>query len=281
MRGGTHVVAVAAAAPRARRCRPPSRGPRSRRGRRGYHRHVVAGAHQMARELIRAGAARARAGSEELVQVEDPHRPGPYRDWRLADILIAAAGLVVASPLLLVAAVAIRLESPRAGDLPPPARRAGTGCRSSCGSCARWSRAPSSMGAGPLHRGRRHAHHARRRGCCAASRSTSCPTWSTCSAARWPSWAPGRRCAEQVDRYTPHQRRRLEVKPGHHGLGAGQRAHVALVARADRARRLVRGPPLARPGPAHPRPHRQAAGHAAGALQLRSEAGLGLRAPRG
>ena len=30
----------------------------------------------------------------------------------------------------------------------------------------------------------------------------------------------------QVDRYTPHQRRRLEVKPGHHGLGAGQRAHA-------------------------------------------------------
>ena len=28
---------------------------------------------------------------------------------------------------------------------------------------------------------------------------------------------------EQVDRYTAHQRRRLEVKPGHHGLGAGQR----------------------------------------------------------
>ena len=84
---------------------------------------------------------------------------------------------------------------------------------------------------------------------------------------------------EQVDRYTDHQRRRLEVKPGHHRLGAGERPHGALVARADRARRLVRGQPLAcaldlrilaRTA--------EAAGHRPRALQRRSPTGLGLAA---
>ena len=41
----------------------------------------------------------------------------------------------------------------------------------------------------------------------------------------------------------------------HHRLGAGQRPHVAALAGADRAGRLVRGAPLAAPRPAHPRPH--------------------------
>ena len=49
----------------------------------------------------------------------------------------------------------------------------------------------------------------------------------------------------QVDQYTERQRGRLAVKPGHHRLGAGQRARVAAVERADRARPLVRRAPLA------------------------------------
>ena len=49
----------------------------------------------------------------------------------------------------------------------------------------------------------------------------------------------------QVDRYTERQRGRLAVKPGHHRLGAGQRARVAAVVRAHRARPLVHRAPLA------------------------------------
>ncbi len=41
---------------------------------------------------------------------------------RWADLLIAAASLVLVSPILLAAAIAIRLESPRPGDLPAAPR---------------------------------------------------------------------------------------------------------------------------------------------------------------
>ena len=44
----------------------------------------------------------------------------------------------------------------------------------------------------------------------------------------------------QVEQYTERQRGRLALKPGHHRLGAGQRPRVAAVARAHRARPLVR-----------------------------------------
>ena len=72
---------------------------------------------------------------------------------RLLDITVAAARpRRSARRCCSLAAVAIRLESPRRGDLPPPRGSAATACRSSCGSCARWSRAPSD-GRRPLHRG--------------------------------------------------------------------------------------------------------------------------------
>ena len=57
----------------------------------------------------------------------------------------------------------------------------------------------------------------------------------------------------QVEQYTPRQRRRLEVKPGHHRLGAGARPRGAAVGRAHRARRLVRRAPLALARPEDPR----------------------------
>ena len=44
---------------------------------------------------------------------------------------------------------------------------------------------------------------------------------------------------EQVANYTEADRRRLAVKPGHHGLGAGERPRRDPVAAALRARRLV------------------------------------------
>ena len=48
---------------------------------------------------------------------------------RMIDILASAAGLLLSCPLLLAAAIAIRLESPGAVDLPPAPRRAWTGSR--------------------------------------------------------------------------------------------------------------------------------------------------------
>ena len=55
----------------------------------------------------------------------------------------------------------------------------------------------------------------------------------------------------QVDHYSERQRGRLAVRPGHHGLGAGQRPRVAALARAHRARPLVRRARLARARPPH------------------------------
>ena len=57
----------------------------------------------------------------------------------------------------------------------------------------------------------------------------------------------------QVEQYTERQRGRLAVKPGHHRLGPGQRPRLAALARADRARPLVRRAPLAAARPADPR----------------------------
>ena len=91
---------------------------------------------------------------------------------------------------------------------------------------------------------------------CAASRSTSCRTSSTCCAARCRSSARARRSRRRSTSTPPRQRRRLEVQAGHHRLGAGERPRVAAVARADRARRLVRRPPLAAARPADPRADR-------------------------
>ena len=50
----------------------------------------------------------------------------------------------------------------------------------------------------------------------------------------------------QVALYTPRQRRRLELKPGVTGWAQVKGAHGHPLGAADRARRLVRGAPLAR-----------------------------------
>ena len=50
----------------------------------------------------------------------------------------------------------------------------------------------------------------------------------------------------QVEQYDERQLHRLDVKPGHHRLGADPRPRLAAVGRADRARPLVRPPPHCR-----------------------------------
>ena len=59
---------------------------------------------------------------------------------------------------------------------------------------------------------------------------------------------------EQVDRYTDRQRRRLEVRPGITGWAQINGRDLAAVAGANRAGRVVRGAPLAAPRPAHTGP---------------------------
>ena len=95
-------------------------------------------------------------------------------------------------------------------------------------SCARWSPAPSTWApAWPSTRATRASRASAR--CCAAPRSTSCRTSSTCCAARCRSSARARRSRCRSTQYTERQRGRLAVKPGHHRLGAGQRPRVAAV----------------------------------------------------
>ena len=65
----------------------------------------------------------------------------------------------------------------------------------------------------------------------------------------------------QVEKYTDRQRRRLEVLPGITGWAQIHGPRVALLGRANRARRLVRRPSLAAHRPADP------AAHAARALR--------------
>ena len=91
--------------------------------------------------------------------------------------------------------------------------------------------------------------------CCGARRSTSCPTSSTSCAARWRSSARGRPCRSRSTQYTDAPARAPRGQPGHHRLGAGQRARRAAVGRAHRARPLVHRAPLVAPRPADPVAH--------------------------
>ena len=133
---------------------------------------------------------------------------------------------------------------------------AATGGRSRSTSCARWSAAPSSPA--PASRSRRAIDRITRLGdgSCAATRSTSCRTCGTCVRGEMSIVGPRPTLPVQVEQYTERQRGRLAVKPGITGLGAGQRARVAAVARADRARPLVRRAPVAGARSADPRPDR-------------------------
>ena len=142
-------------------------------------------------------------------------------------------------------------------------RRVGQGRRAvrDATSCARWSSAPSTMGAGlAVNEGDpRITRWARS---CAGPRSTSCRTWSTCCAAR---------CRSSARAHDPGAGRAVHGAPArpaggqarHHRLGADQRAGVAAVVGAHRARRLVRRPPVAGARPEDPRCVRPDARHGA------------------
>ena len=71
----------------------------------------------------------------------------------------------------------------------------------------------------------------------------------------------------QVDQYTPVPAAAARGQAGDHRLGADPRPQQPPLARADRARRLVRRAPVAAPGPRDPAPHRADDPQAHGRLQ--------------
>ena len=101
------------------------------------------------------------------------------------------------------------------------------------------------VGVGTAVGGGRPAGDARRAGCCAGPRSTSCRTSSTSSAARWRSSGRGRRSPSHLEHYDAPPAPPPRRPPGDDRLGAGQRPRRDHLGRADRARQLVRRAPLA------------------------------------
>ena len=108
------------------------------------------------------------------------------------------------------------------------------------------------IGAGPGRQRGRHAHHPRRRAPAPHLARRAAEPASTCCAARCRSSGRGPTVQVQVDQYTDAPARPARGQAGHHRLGAGQRPRVAAVARAHRARPLVRRAPLAAARPADP-----------------------------
>ena len=118
-----------------------------------------------------------------------------------------------AAPLLGVVGGADPARVARAPDLPPAPRRprrravralqaAHDGHRRRAHGRRAWSSTPATRASPASARG------------CAATRSTSCPTSSTCSRARCRSSARARRCRSRSTSYSERQRGRLDVRPG-------------------------------------------------------------------
>ena len=146
---GLHLIALGDEH-RAGRRRARSMRPAWRPARRAARRSRGAGASgkaAAARPLLRADERR--AGRRAV------GRPAPWHPGRLGssgghamirraiDVVVASAVLVLASPLLAAAAIAIRLTSRGPRDLSPAPCRGRTGASSTCSSCARWSRGQS------------------------------------------------------------------------------------------------------------------------------------------
>ena len=193
---------------------------------------------------------------------------------RLLDILIAVAGLILTSPLLLAAALATRLES--SGPVIYRHRRVGRdGRQFDLWKLRTMVQGAERMGAG-LYIEPGDARITRTGRLLRRFSLDELPNLVNVLRGEMAIVGPRPTVQEQVDRYTAHQRRRLEVKPGITGWAQVNGRLTALVAGADRAGRLVRGQPLARPGPAHPRPDRPHAGHRPRPVQRRAAPGLGL-----
>ena len=131
---------------------------------------------------------------------------------RLLDILIAAIGLAVTSPVLLVAAVATRLESP--GSVIYRHARVGRGGAAfELYKLRTMVQGAETMGAG-LYIEERDPRITRTGRVLRRFSLDELPNLVNVLRGEMSIVGPRPTVQEQVDRYTPHQRRRLEVKPG-------------------------------------------------------------------
>ena len=102
---------------------------------------------------------------------------------RVLDVLFAVVGLVIASPVMALVALAVRLTSP--GPVFYHQQRVGLHGQIFTVHKFRTMRADAEAETGPVWavEGRRPASHAGRSGCCAGRASTSCRSSGTCSRA--------------------------------------------------------------------------------------------------
>ncbi len=128
------------------------------------------------------------------------------------DILIAAAALLVLSPLLVLAALVIRLESP-GGVIYRHARIGRGGARFELWKLRTMVEGAETMGAGLYIE--HHDSRITRTGRLLRRFSLDeLPNLVNVLRGELAIVGPRPTVAEQVERYTPHQRRRLEVRPG-------------------------------------------------------------------
>jgi len=131
---------------------------------------------------------------------------------RLLDITVATAALIVCSPLLLVAAVAIALES-RGGVVYRHRRIGRHGVPFELWKLRTMVAGAERMGAG-LYIEPADARITRVGALLRRFSLDELPNLVNVLRGEMSVVGPRPTVAEQVDRYTPHQRRRLEVKPG-------------------------------------------------------------------
>ena len=131
---------------------------------------------------------------------------------RLLDITVATAALIVCSPLLLVAAVAIALES-RGGVVYRHPRIGRHGVPFELWKLRTMVSGAESMGAG-LYIEANDSRITRTGALLRRFSLDELPNLVNVLRGEMSVVGPRPTVAEQVDRYTPHQRRRLEVKPG-------------------------------------------------------------------
>ena len=172
---------------------------------------------------------------------------------RAVDILVSAAVLVLSSPLILTAMIAIRMES-RARHLPPAPGRP-RGRPFDVLKLRTMVDGAEHIGAGLAvnesdPRITRVGAVLRRTSLDELPEPAQRPAGRDVADRPAPDPAvPGRRSTP------PRQRGRLAIRPGHHGLGAGQRPGEPALAGADRARPVLHRTPLAARSTADPVAH--------------------------